>query len=277
MNVAARNLLLLTLGATLAGQSALAHEAVPVVAAPVVAEAAPAAPVIPATPIVSAVSVSSGYYKAADCIPEADPKLLNECICKADIMKGQISGLPTNVAEVINTQLSQVPEQLASESCPGSQTAAPVGPVGVNEVSAKYEVVYQSPATLTVLVTYSTFGAGAAHPTAGSEGYTFSLASGKTIIPTDMLTVEERAKANEFVQQELTRKYGELLLEEAKARTEPYLSDAGCESCTIYYTAEGWNVRFQLYSVAPYSAGEPTITIPANLIPDPETLMAKKK
>jgi hypothetical protein len=239
--------------------------------------AAPLAWATDSAPVITPMLVKSGYFKADDCKPEADPKLLNECICKADIHKAQVKGLPANVAEVINTQLSQVPEQLSSESCAGSQTTAPEASIGVNEVSANAEAVYQSASSLSVLVTYTTFNAGAAHPTNGSEGYTFNLANGKTILPTDLLTADQRAKASAFIQEELLRKYGENLLDETKSRTEPYLTDAGCENCTMYYTKDGWNVRFQLYAVAPYTAGEPTIVIPTNLIPDPETLMARKK
>jgi hypothetical protein len=149
--------------------------------------------------------------------------------------------------------------------------------VSVNAVSAAFEVPYQSPASLTALVTYTTFGAGSAHPVSGTEGYTFDLASGKTVLPTEKLSADQLARANGFVLKELARKYGEALHPEIRARTEPYLSDAGCESCTIYYTKEGWNVRFQVYSVAPYSAGEPTILVPTSLIPEPEQLMARKK
>ena len=262
------------------------NETLPVIAptvapTPTIAPAAeaPVAAAAPATggPAVTAVLVKTGYYKADDCKPEADPKLVNECICKADIHKAQATGLAPNIAEVINTQLSQVPEQLSSESCSGGQISAPDGKVSVNEVTANYETLYQSPASLTVLVTYTTFGAGAAHAIMGSEGYTFSLASGKTILPTETMTPEQRAKASTFVQEELLKKYGESLLDEAKSRTEPYFTDAGCENCTMYYTKDGWNVRFQLYAVAPYAAGEPTIVIPTSIIPDPETLMARKK
>lgn len=221
--------------------------------------------------------VRTGYFKADDCTPESDPKLVNECICKGDIHKAQVTGLPEKVASVINDQLSQVPEQLGSESCAGKSTMEPAKGMSVNEVTANYEVVYQTPKVLSVLVTYNTFGAGAAHPIAGSEAYTFDLSNGKTILPPAVLTAEQLTKANEFVQQELMKKYGESLLDETKSRTEPYLTDAGCENCTIYYTKEGWNVRFQLYAVAPYAAGEPTIVIPTHLIPEPETLLAGKK
>lgn len=230
-----------------------------------------------AEPMVASTKVASGYVRIANCTTEADPTLLNECICKADIEKATITGLAPAATSVINTQLAQVPEQMASESCAGEPTAAPASGVSVNAVSAKSEVVYQSPAALSVLVTYSSFAAGAAHPTTGSEGYTFNLASGKTILPTEMLTAAQLAEANTYLKQELTNKYGTMLADEAKARTEPYLTDSGCENCTLYYTKDGWNVRFQLYSIAPYAAGEPTVTLPTTIMPDPETLLTRKK
>ena len=226
---------------------------------------------------VGSAPVSTGYFEAPECVPEANPKLQNECICKAQINKAQVTGLAAPIATVVNNQLSQVPEQLASESCSGKPAATPEPDIRVNEVSADYKVIYQTPTILTVLLNYNTFGAGAAHNITGSEGYTFDLATGKTVVPTLVLTPEQLAKANEFVRQELSKKYGEALLEEAKARTEPYLTDAGCENCTLYYSAEGWNIQFQPYAVAPYSAGEPVITLPTTIIPDPETLLATRK
>ena len=239
--------------------------------------AAVSTPVLAESVTVVPVDVSSGYNQADECTPEADPKLLNECICKATISKAQVQGVSAIVKAVIDNQLAQVPEQLSSESCPGKPIKAPASDLRINEVSAMHEVVFQDPKFLSVLVTYSTFNAGAAHPSAGSEGYTFDLSNGKTINPTELLTVDQRAKANEFIQKELTRKYGESLLEETKARTDPYITDAGCENCTLYYAKDGWNLRFQLYAVAPYAAGEPTIVIPTTIIPEPETLLTAGK
>ncbi len=226
---------------------------------------------------ISPVVVASGHFLAENCVSESDPKIANECMCKADITKAQIAGLPTNVMTTINTQLSQVPEQLASESCGGKPAPAPEASVAINMASAKYETVYQSPTALSVLLTYATAGAGAAHPIPGSEGYSFNLTNGKTMDVAALLTPEQLGKVNEFVNQELRKQHGETMTDEARDRIEPYLSDAGCESCTLYYTKDGWNMRFAVYSVAPYSAGEPTITIPTTIIPDPETLIARKK
>ena len=76
---------------------------------------------------------------------------------------------------------------------------------------------------------------------------------------------------------ELKKKYGDVMLEEARNHTGPYLTDAGCESCSIYYTKDGWAARFTVYSIAPYAVGEPVISIPTTIIPEPETLIARKK
>ena len=227
--------------------------------------------------LVTPVKVSSGYFLAEECTPEANPKTLNECICEGDVTKAQVSGLQPAVALVINNQLSQVPEQLANESCAGKPTAAPTADIQVNKVSAAYSTVYQSPTALSVLITYSNFGAGAAHPTSGSEGYTFDLATGKTINPPELLKPEQLTKANEFVRAELMKKYSAALFDEARDRTEPYITDGNCEDCTMYYVKDGWNVRFQLYAIAPYASGEPEVTIPTSIIPDPETLLKAKK
>jgi hypothetical protein len=226
---------------------------------------------------VAPVSVGNGYFLADHCVSEADPKVMNECICKAAITKGQVSGLPPKVATTINNQLSQLPERLASESCSGKSTAAPDANVQVNMASANFETLYQSPTILSMLITFSTAGAGAAHPIPGSEGYIFNLNDGKTLDIASLLTADQLAKANDFLRQELRKKYADTMLEEARNHTGPYLSDAGCENCTLYYTKDGWIARFAVYSIAPYALGEPSITIPTTIIPEPETLIARKK
>lgn len=225
---------------------------------------------------VTQVPVLSGYVRDENCTPDSDGKTLNECICKADIVKAQVTGLPKSAGTTINNQLSQVPEQLAGESCAGRPTAAPEAGVMINSASATYETVYQSPEALSVLVTYATAAAGAAHPLPGSEGYTFNLTTGKTLDVAAELSPEQLAKVNEYVRAELVKKHGDTMLDDARIRTE-YLTDSGCESCTLYYTKEGWNMRFAVYSVAPYVYGQPNVTIPTTLIPEPEMLMTRKK
>src|SRR5690606_31478793 len=98
-----------------------------------------------AEPVITPVQVASGYIRATDCVAEADPTILNECICKADIKKAVVAGVSPAAASVMNTQLAQVPEQMATESCAGEATAAPAAHIRVNEVNAQHEVVYQSP------------------------------------------------------------------------------------------------------------------------------------
>lgn len=226
---------------------------------------------------VNSVPVANGYFLAENCTPEPEDPKNNACICKADIVKAQVNNLAKGPMTTINNQLSQVPEQLASESCGGKPTPAPDASILTNNATANYDVVYKSPQALSVLLTYSTSPAGAAHPIPGSEGYTFDIASGKTLDIPSLLTPEQLTKANAFIAEELLKKHGEIVNEDARERTAPYLTDAGCENCTLYYTKDGWNLRFAVYAVAAYAAGEPTITIPTTIIPDPETLIARKK
>ncbi len=251
--------------------------AAPAAATPAATTGATAVPAGTSAITIAPMKVLSGYFLAEDCKPEASPNEMNECICQADIVKAQVSGASPEATVAMNNQLSQLPEQFASESCSGKPTTAPDAKIQVNKVSAGYTTVYQSPTELSVLVNYTTFGAGSAHPMSGSEGYTLDIATGKTVNPHELLTPEQLTKANEFIRAELVKKYGESLFEETRSRTEPYLTDAGCEDCTLYYTKDGWNMRFQLYVLASYSVGEPEITIPVTIIPEPATLLARKK
>jgi hypothetical protein len=225
---------------------------------------------------VSSSVVKNGFFLAPDCRPTADPKAYNECVCQADIKKAQISGLPVNVASAINSELALLPEKLAVESCEGTATKAPEG-VKFNMASADYQVAYQTPTTLTVLITYSTYGVGSDHPLDGTEGFTFDLASGTLVDPIAYLKPEQVKKADQFIKEELKKKYPTALTDEAKARKDPYLTENGCDTCTLFYGKDGWMVRFQIESIAPYMTGEPEVALPLTLIAAPETLITQPK
>lgn len=239
-----------------------------------------AALILCASPALAAVEISSslvraGHFLAPDCQPTADPKSFNECICDANIKKAEVRGLPAEPAALINEQLAFLPEKLAAESCEGSPTVPSNAGLKVNTASADYDVAYSTPTTLTVLITYSTYGAGAEHPLDGTEGFTFDLASGNLVDPIKHLKPEEITKADNYIKAELLKKYPTALYDEAKTRTDPYLTENGCDTCTLFYGKEGWTVRFQITAVAPYMTGEPEITIPAAIIPPPEKLIVK--
>ena len=219
--------------------------------------------------------VRAGYFQAPDCEPTADPKTFNECICYADIKKAEVKGLPAEVTQSINQQWALLPEKLAAESCEGTAATGPVDGLKVNKASADFEVAYQTESTLTVLITYSTYGAGAEHPLDGTEGFTFNVANGKLIDPIIQMKPEELAKADSYIKRELLSKYPSALFDEAKTRTDPYLTENGCDTCTLFYGKDGWTVRFQLAAIAPYMTGEPEITVPADIIPSPDKLIAK--
>ncbi len=219
--------------------------------------------------------VKSGYFKAPDCTPEADPKRFNECLCEANIRKAVAVGLPEAVNAQVNANLALLPEKLAAESCEGEPSTPPTAGLKLNLASADYAVAYQSDDILTVLVTYATYGAGSEHPLEGTEGFTLDLKTGHTIDPIARLKPDQLQKADAFIKQELLRKYPQALYEEVKARAEPFLTESGCDTCTIFYSAEGWKVRFQLAAVAPYMTGEPEVTVPVDIIPSPEHLSVR--
>lgn len=220
--------------------------------------------------------VKSGYFLAPDCRPTAEPEAYNECVCEASIKKAQVTGFTPDVTASINATLALLPEKLAVESCEGTPTVAPKDGLKVNLASADYEVAFQSPETLTVLVTYSTYGAGAEHPLDGTEGFTFDLASGQLVEPIVHLKPEALKKADAFIKSELLKKYPVALYDEVKVRIDPYLTENGCDTCTLFYGKEGWMVRFQITAIAPYMTGEPEIAIPADIIAPPEKLIAVK-
>lgn len=222
---------------------------------------------------VTSTVVKSGYFLAEDCKPTADPKVYNECVCFANIKKPVVAGLAAPIVSAINTELSILPQKLAEESCEGKATAAPKDGLKVNEANADYEVAYQTPTTLTVLTKYSTYGAGADHPLEGTEGFTFDLASGKLVDPLQYLEAPQLKKADSFIKSELVKKYPAALFDEAKTRKEPYLTENGCDTCTLFYGKDGWMVRFQLEAIAPYMTGEPEVALPADIIPAPEALV----
>ena len=221
--------------------------------------------------------VKNGFFLAPDCKPTADPKAYNECVCQADIKKAQVSGLPANVTAAVNSELALLPEKLAVESCEGTATKPPEAGLKFNMASADYNVAYQTPTTLTVLITYSTCGVGSDHPLDGTEGFTFDLASGTLVDPIAYLKPEQLKKADQFIKEELKKKYATALTDEAKKRTDSYLTENGCDTCTLFYGKDGWIVRFQIESIAPYTTGEPEVVLPATIIAAPETLITQPK
>lgn len=221
--------------------------------------------------------VKSGFFLAPDCKPTADPKAFNECVCQASIKKAQIAGLAPEIVTSINNGLSMLPSKLAEESCEGKPTSSPREGLKVNQASADYEIAYQTPTTLTVLITYSTYGAGADHALEGTEGFTFDLASGQLVDPVVLLKPEQLKKADNVIKSELLKKYPAALFDEAKKRSDPYLTENGCDTCTLFYGKDGWMVRFQIESIAPYMTGEPEVALPLDIIPAPETLIALPK
>lgn len=234
-------------------------------------------PVLPAAPqpseAVAGIGVApklvrEGVFEAAACTPTGGASF-NECLCRASINKAELVGASPSVTSAVNKILAQVPEQLGNESCQGTK-AASAPEINMNSSAASYEVPYHSPQILTVLVTYSTYGAGSAHPLSGTEGYTFNLTKGELVNPLERLNGVQMGKLNQFILAELNKKYGDQLFDEVKTREDPFIVETTCDSCTVYYTKEGWNIRFQLYAIAPYAAGEPTITIPADILPSPE-------
>ncbi|MFM9890615.1 MAG: RsiV family protein [Rickettsiales bacterium] len=260
--------------------TAPAAVATPTVAEPAAGAATAPVPVPPSIavpetqPAVAGISIASklvrqGYFQMQECQPSGGAAF-NECMCKADIFKPELLGASPAIADAINKQLAQVPQQLAGESCQGAPIAKPVPDVNMNESGASFSVAYQTPTLLTVLVTYSTYGAGSAHPLSGTEGYTFDLKTGQAIDPAANATPAQLDKLNQFIQTELNKKYAEMLFDEIKTRTDPYVSLGACDSCTLFFNKDGWNIRFQIYAVAPYSAGEPTLTIPNDILPSPE-------
>jgi hypothetical protein len=219
--------------------------------------------------------VKSGFYRAEDCVPTMDVKLYDECVCEASIKKAQITGPAAEVMSSINQSLSMLPEKLAAESCEGKPTTPPTAGLKVNTASADYEIAYQTPTTLTALIKYSTYGVGSDHPLDGTEGFTFDLASGQLVDAIAHLKPEEIKKADSFIKSELLKKYPAALYDEVKTRTDPYLTENGCDSCTLFYGKDGWVVRFQLTAIAPYMIGEPEVVLPTDIIAAPEQLLAK--
>lgn len=236
-----------------------------------------AAPAFAAELGINSVVVKHGFFLAPDCAPTADPKTYNECVCEADVKKAQVSsGLAPDIMTAVNSQLAMLPEKLAEESCEGTPTTAPTNNLKVNQASADYQIAYQTPTTLTALITYSTYGAGAEHPLDGTEGFTIDLASGQVVDPIAHLKPEQIKKADAFIKSELLKKYPAALFDEAKTRTEPYLTENGCDTCTLFYGKDGWIVRFQISAIAPYMTGEPEVAVPADIIAPPEKLILMK-
>lgn len=234
---------------------------------------------------VNSVVVRNGIVSFINCTPEqkaegpggiSEPWPYNECLCKGDIVRAEVSGIAPKAAEAINAQLAELPQQLAEESCAGKTVISPPPELHINQVSAHYEVTYETPQVLSLVVTYTTYGAAAAHPITGSEGFNFDLGSGRLLVPVAQMNAATLTKANAALRQAIEEKFGAQLREDVKSRTEPFLTAEGCDACTMFYANDGWHVRFQVYAIASYADGEPTFVLPTSVIPSPEALIAKR-
>lgn len=227
-------------------------------------------------------TVQRGVFYTDGCVHEKTD-FANSCKCKSDVRRLVITGgLPKDVKSRVNALLAKesgaVPKKPTEgdmDFCFGTLSHAKPEE-NTTVIERNTGVTYQDADVLTFSSNWYWYGAGAAH---GNYGNSTLMVNAKTGEVFDVLKVasEKQIKAlNAFIAHTLRTQYADDLMDDELKRTTPYVTSEGCEGCNIYYSGNGWEVEFQLYTVAPYSSGMITVIVPESVLPSPHTMIAGK-
>lgn len=103
---------------------------------------------------------------------------------------------------------------------------------------------------------------GGAHGMYGVEGRTFDVKSGRELLLEDILSDSAGFydKATDYIVQKLDEEYGEELFPEYRETVE--METFGETPVSWYLDDEGIVIDYDLYMIAPYVAGAPSVTLP---------------
>lgn len=227
-------------------------------------------------------TVQHGIFKKPGCKHDASA-FANDCKCKADITRLQVvGGVEKSVAKRINTLLKkqigdvkETQEEGTFDFCEGKPSNASRED-NINSVERSMALVYEDAAVATFASRGYFYGAGAAHGLYGNTTLMVDLTTGEEFDVLTHLDDKQIAALNKAIKREIMNQYAKDIFEEEIKRTKPYVTKEGCEGCNLFYSGNGWEVEFQLYSIAPYSSGMITVVLPESVLPSPHTFMTGK-
>ncbi|WP_158287121.1 PdaC/SigV domain-containing protein [Mesobacillus foraminis] len=127
------------------------------------------------------------------------------------------------------------------------------------EHQTSYKVKYNSTKTLSILLDEYQYWGGA-HGGNYVTSYNFNLATGQPLKLTNVLnTSAKRAKVQKYVANYI-KKHPTLFFSDITAKDIEIKADT-----PFYYYDSGIYIVFQIYSVAPYSSGNPAVKVPSSV------------
>jgi hypothetical protein len=180
------------------------------------------------------------------------------CQCEADVSYPVLAGVHdfTAVNAAIKAQATKL--HCRGKAIEGSKLHGDIK-------KFSHQVVFNNHPVLTLSLLATTYGAGAAHSNYRTDYVVVSKMSGKQLGFTDMVDVSKLDELNGFIRSELAK--SESTNASALDVNTSYVTKTGCDACVVGVDEKGVFLQFGLYTVAPFSAGEPKVYLPEQYVP----------
>lgn len=218
-----------------------------------------------------------GYYELMDCEEEDGmPEHVNMCGCHSKIEYPVISLYPD---DAVQTAVNEELKALVSDSGCNAKDGVAIRKSDnnpderiPNEYQVTFDTTHTSDHSASFMMSYYTYGAGAAHGMTSVQGILADLTRGIIYQDTVVLNPKKADEINHHIQSTLKAmneegEYkGNLWLEDEEGHPRTYFTDEGCDGCTIYHAKDGWKLAFQQYAIASYADGIIEIDMPDSFI-----------
>lgn len=226
--------------------------------------------------------VQKGVYRVSGCTHEPTA-FANDCKCKADIERLQVIGgvaddVKARINAVLKRQIGDPPakqEEGQSDFCEGRPASAK-REENITIIERGMKLLYQNDTVATFSSSGYYYPAGAAHGMYGNTYAMVTLKDGEEFDPFAVFSAKDIKALDRYIKRSIRTTHAGDVFKEELTRRKPYVTKDGCDGCNVFYSGNGWEVEFQLYSIAPYSVGMVTIMVPESVLPSPHTLIAGK-
>lgn len=217
-----------------------------------------------------------GYFQLNECDEADAPEGVNLCGCHSQINYPVIEGYHDEA------QQTAVNEELLTLVTNAGCNAEDGGAVRKgdqnpderipNEYETSFEMGHKFKHAVTLLMSYYTYGAGAAHGITSVQGIVADLTRGIIYQDSVVLDPKKTDEINHHIQTTLRKmnsegQYkGNLWLDDESGNPRTYFSEEGCDGCTIYRAKDGWKMAFQQYAIASFADGIVEIDLPESFI-----------
>lgn len=231
--------------------------------------------------VASALQVKSqtqefGYYELKECEDEEISEHVNMCGCQSQIDYPVVASYSD---EALQTAVNEELKALVSGAGCNAEDGGAVRKGDKtpderipNEYQVSFETPYVSKNAASLLMSYYTYGAGAAHGMTTVQGILADLTRGIIYQDSAVLDDKQADAINSHIQTTLRalneegQYQGNLWLEDEEGHPRIYVSEEGCDGCTVYRGKNGWVMAFQQYAIASYADGIIEIDIPESFI-----------